>query len=93
MKVALIKDGVVENIVEWDGKSEWSPGDGYTQKIIDEQNAADIGDVYDAKADALSKPIQADPAPVDPQVDVKPWEDRLAKVEADIVDIKKALKL
>lgn len=33
MRYAMIRNGLVENIVEWDGVSDWSPGDDYT--VID----------------------------------------------------------
>lgn len=30
MSYAIIRDGVVENVVEWDGESTWTPPDGTT---------------------------------------------------------------
>ena len=36
MRYALIKDGKVENVIEWDGQSEYQPPDGYTMLPADQ---------------------------------------------------------
>ena len=36
MRYALIKDGKVENVIEWDGVSEYQPPDGYTMLPADQ---------------------------------------------------------
>lgn len=30
MRYAIVKDGIVENTVEWDGETPWSPPEGAT---------------------------------------------------------------
>ena len=46
MKYALVENGVVINIVLWDGSEQWSPGDGVNSIAIDE-NFVDIGWIYE----------------------------------------------
>lgn len=43
---AVVKDGIVINIVVWDGETEWQPDDGEAVKI---DNVAGIGWLYDGK--------------------------------------------
>lgn len=43
---AVVKDGIVINIVVWDGETEWQPDDGEAVKIDD---VAGIGWLYDGK--------------------------------------------
>lgn len=45
MRYAVILNGVVVNIVLWDGVTEWNPGDEYT--VIDSETLQ-IGDPWDA---------------------------------------------
>lgn len=45
-KIAMIKNGIVENISIWDGRSKWSP-DGYTLINITDNPKVDIGWLYD----------------------------------------------
>lgn len=41
---ALVKNGVVENVVAWDGQTEYDPGPDYT---LVETSEASIGCLYD----------------------------------------------
>lgn len=45
MRIALVKNGIVDNIVEWDEESDWNPGDDFIILKIDKINA-EIGDIY-----------------------------------------------
>ena len=42
MRYAIIRDGVVENIAEWDGEAAWSPPPGTTAELA-EQVTVGIG--------------------------------------------------
>lgn len=45
-KIALIRNGTVENIAVWDGISEWNPGKEY--ELVDvTETAVGIGYTYD----------------------------------------------
>lgn len=46
-RYALVENGLVINTIIWDGKSEWSPGDGVTVIQLDDSDAVSIGDSYD----------------------------------------------
>ena len=61
MKVwTLIKNNVVENVVLWDGISEWSPPDGYTLiDITDMENGPGPGWTYEN--DAFIAPVVEEP--------------------------------
>ena len=39
MRYIIIKDGTVENIIEWDGVTNWSPPPGCTIELVDEYSA------------------------------------------------------
>jgi len=42
---AVVKDGVVVNLVVWDGKSQWRPDEGKAV-ALKEGDVVDIGDAY-----------------------------------------------
>ena len=67
MRHAIIENGVVVNVIEWDGQSEWSPPDG-TQAV--QSDAAQIGWPY-RDGQFISPPPPPAPSPVVPQV--LPW--------------------
>jgi len=52
---AVVKDGIVINIVVWDGETEWQPDDGEAVKI---DNVAGIGWLYDGKKFTAPEPTQ-----------------------------------
>ncbi|MCM7636307.1 hypothetical protein [Enterobacter roggenkampii] len=43
---AVVVDGIVENLVEWDGESDWKPEEG---EAILTDGFVDIGWLYDGK--------------------------------------------
>jgi hypothetical protein len=47
MKYAVVKDGVVENIIMWDGMSAYNPGVGVIL-VQNENDELKIGDPYGA---------------------------------------------
>lgn len=46
-RMAMLQNGVVENIAEWDGVAVWHPGLQYTLVDITSQPQVDIGWTYD----------------------------------------------
>lgn len=44
---AVVKSGVVANIVVWDGKSDWEPGDGTKAVVVPNDTLVEIGGTYD----------------------------------------------
>lgn len=44
-RMAMIKDGIVENIAVWDGISNWRP-EGYQFTEVPEGESVDIGYIY-----------------------------------------------
>lgn len=57
----LDKDGLVVNVIEWDGLAKWSPPDGCTVQP-DLDNAIEIKDVWDDNTKTLVRNIQKDEA-------------------------------
>ncbi|WP_089617479.1 hypothetical protein [Escherichia coli] len=48
-KYAVVKDGKVENVIEWDGKADWVAPDGYSVAKIPASSTVGIGWDYDGK--------------------------------------------
>ena len=46
MRYAVVQDGVVVNVVMWDGVSEWAPPAACT---VVQSDTASIGDAYDGE--------------------------------------------
>lgn len=44
---AIVRDGIVENIVEWDGESDWQPPTGSQAIPVPTETNAGIGSTYD----------------------------------------------
>jgi hypothetical protein len=44
---AIIVSGVVENVIEWDGKAEWQPPVGSTVVQLDDDQPCGPGWIYD----------------------------------------------
>lgn len=76
---AIVRDGIVENVIELVEGSRWQPPKGTT--LIDVDANCTIGSRYEAGAFVRpeNKPPQTDPL-----------MDRLAKLEAEIADLKAA---
>lgn len=60
-KYAIIKDGVVDNIVLWDGKTPYDPGKGCVLVDLAGLDAVGIGDTFDGKTFTPGNPEPADP--------------------------------
>lgn len=45
-RIAMVVNGVVENIAAWDGVATWNPGNQYTLVDVTAQRNVDIGWVY-----------------------------------------------
>lgn len=52
---AVVKDGIVINIVAWDGETEWQPDEGYAVKT---DGTVGIGWLYDGKGFTPPEPTQ-----------------------------------
>lgn len=63
-RYAVIQDGIVVNVVEWDRTSAWSPPDG-TQLVPDTDGAAEPGGRWNG---ARFLRVRSDPAPLPPTV-------------------------
>lgn len=48
MQYALVKNGIVENMIEWDGGTEYVPGEGCEVILADNQEVQ-IGYKFDGK--------------------------------------------
>ncbi|EMO4762579.1 TPA: hypothetical protein ACQZF0_000426 [Escherichia coli] len=48
MQYALVKNGIVENMIEWDGVTEYVPGEGFEVIMADNQ-VVQIGYKFDGK--------------------------------------------
>lgn len=45
MRYAIVGNGLITNVVEWDGESDWSPPEGH-EAIADENGEAIVGGTY-----------------------------------------------
>lgn len=43
---ALVENGVVVNVIVWDGQSSWQPPDGQTAVLVPDDAYAGIGSTY-----------------------------------------------
>lgn len=53
-RIAMIQNGIVQNIAVWDGISNWKP-EGYDLVDVTDLSQVDIGWAYDGKS--FSQPI------------------------------------
>ncbi len=73
-RYAVVRDGVVENVVLWDGESDWAPPEGST---LVEDIAAGPGDVYDGgNFHRPAPPPQAKPVTLEDVIAALPPEIR-----------------
>jgi hypothetical protein len=63
-RYALIKDGVVVNVVAWDGTDRWTPPEDVELVLLDDGWGFGVGDLY--IDGAFYRPI-----PPDPEVDAE----------------------
>lgn len=47
-RYAIVDNTKVVNVVEWDGQSNWHPGEGLIAVAVPEGKAVEIGDTYQA---------------------------------------------
>ena len=59
MKYAHIENGVVTNISNWDGETEYNPGEGIT--LIQADENAYVGGEYNGSF--VARPVEPDPEP------------------------------
>lgn len=43
---AVVENGIVTNLVEWDGESEWTPPSGSTDVLVPTNTFVDLGYSY-----------------------------------------------
>jgi len=73
MKYAIINSGIVENIIEWDGTSEY-----HTDGVLVEADAnAWIGGVY-ADGAFVARPPESEPEPTQADLDRQSARDKLS---------------
>lgn len=73
---AVVKNGIVENMIVWDGVSEYNPGDGVTMILADEN--ARIGGTYDGAFHFI------EPTPPEATPEQKARQERLDSVKAKL---------
>lgn len=76
---AVILDGVVINVILWDGTTEFHPGDGCDLVPIPEDSLIGPGDEVTLAKGNVTLTKRAEPATVEPTV-----EERLAQLEATV---------
>jgi len=73
MNYAIIKSGIVDNIIEWDGTSEYN-----TDGVLVEADAnAYIGGVY-ADGEFVARPPEPEPEPTQADLDRQSARDKLS---------------
>lgn len=62
MRYALIHDGIVKNVIEWDGNTEtWSPSEGTVAIAVDSDTMVGPGFFYDGST--FVQPVVIEPVP------------------------------
>ena len=82
MQYAIIRDGIVENVAEWDGESTWMPPDGTTLQSL-EGSTAGPGWTFDGSAFSPPEPIASPPRPLTP----REFMDRFTDDELDGIQL------
>ena len=77
---AIIRNGIVEEVIIWDGKAKWSPPEG-TICLSCEKQDAKIGDLYQ-NGEFVTPPPVREPAP--PKSELELLRERVAALEAKI---------
>lgn len=62
---AMIENGIVVNIIVWDGVTPYNPGPQYTLVLVPDGAFVTIGYLYDATNGFTAPPV-TDPAPTQP---------------------------
>ena len=75
MRYALVNNGIVEEIVVWDGQSQWTPPDGSTLHELADTDAVNTGWLFDGTT--FTNPDPTPPPPPPPKkVTCTPWQFR-----------------
>lgn len=61
-KYAIVRDGVVLNVTEWDGETPWSPPEG-TEAVLDAEETAERGGTWDGSAFTRAPIVPPAPQP------------------------------
>lgn len=85
-KHVIVRDGIVENVVEWDGGPAWSPPDGTSAHAF--EGAVGIGWPWNDGAPTDPSP----PAEVEPPPSLTP-EQKLAAIGLSSADLRELLGL
>lgn len=59
-RYAVVRDGIVENVVLWDGESDWASPDG-ASLVLDGGQVASPGDTWDGDGFTRAVPVAAEP--------------------------------
>jgi len=81
MRYAVINNGVVENIIAWDGSSSYTPTNGRTLVASD---TASIGWGYNSSTGVFSAPLPVPQIPVVPK-SITPRQCRLILLQQDLL--------
>lgn len=81
MKYAIIRGGVVENVVEWDGESPWTPPDGTTLELLGDSPA---GPGWTFNGNTFTPPVVI-PSPI--KLTPREFMDRFTEEELDAIQL------
>lgn len=88
MKIALIKDGKIENIAEWDGNAPWTPGEEYI-KIDVTDIPVGIGYIHNGDKSFSAPKILPQTPPVDKRLD--DLEKSVSDLTVSVSEVKSAV--
>lgn len=89
MRYAIIRNGLVENVCEWDGESTWAPPDGTT---VEAAETITVGIGWQWNGGQPIDPNPPTPPPLPPTQDLTPAQ-KLAAVGLTSDDLKQLLGL
>jgi hypothetical protein len=58
---AYVENGVVTNVIVWDGVTPYNPGPTVTLVLLPDDSQVSIGYLYDADTNTFSAPPETDP--------------------------------
>lgn len=82
MRYAIVSDGIVADVVEWDGATPWTPPDGTTLQQLGDSPAGS-GWTFDGSAFAPPEPVVSPPRPLTP----REFMDRFTDDELDGIQL------
>ncbi len=74
MQCALVKDGKVIEIIDWDGGPRQFAPEGSTAVPLSSQQTASVGDLYDNGRFIAAPVPEPEPPPVEPPVEPPPTD-------------------